>query len=80
MALTYTINTEVGQSIWDIAVQEYGDVSAVWLLLQDNEIIADLNTILPPGTELIIRQNPIVADAELMNFFRNNKIVVNASM
>jgi hypothetical protein len=77
---TYTIKIQAGQSIYDIAMQEYADVSGVWLLMKDNPMeCPDLNTALVPGASLIIRQDAVVADRELMNYFRTNKIQVNCA-
>jgi hypothetical protein len=77
---TYTIKIQAGQSIYDVAMQEYADVSGVWMLMQDNPIqCPDLNTALVPGASLIIRQEPVVADKELMNYFRTHKIEVNCA-
>jgi hypothetical protein len=74
----YEVLVEAGQSVYDIAVQEYADVSGVWLLLADNPTqCPDLNATLVPGAKIAIRQFPNVSDVELMNYFRNNKIQVN---
>lgn len=78
MADNYTILTEVGQTLLDVAVQEYGDASSVVMLMQDNATaLPDINADLAPGTALSIRSTPEVADAELMSYFRQNKIRVN---
>lgn len=73
----YIVKIEEGQTIWDIAIQEYGDVLMAWAILEDNATLTDLNDDLAPGTELKIRQAPTVQDKELMNYFRTNKIYVN---
>ncbi|MFM2385677.1 MAG: hypothetical protein RL660_434 [Bacteroidota bacterium] len=81
MAVTYTILTEAGQSIWDIAIQEYGDASAVWHILDDNPtLVPDLNVVLDVGSAVEIQTQPSVTDNELMQFFRSNKIAVNAAL
>jgi len=74
----YKRKIEEGQTIFDIAIQEYGDVMMIWILLDDNlATITDLNTDLVPGAELNIRKEPVVNDKELMNYFRNQQIFVN---
>lgn len=75
----YLRNIEEGQSIWDIAVQEYADPMAVWTVLKDNPgTLTDLNTDLTPGMQLKIRVDPVVNDKELMNHFRTQQIFVNS--
>lgn len=50
------IKIENNQSIWDIALQEYGNVECVWQLVGDNrDVIANLDVKLVPGTELNIQ-------------------------
>lgn len=48
------------QSIWDIAVQEYGSVEGVKQLILDNPIKCDFEKSIAAGTELIITKEPIV--------------------
>ncbi|MEZ5017339.1 MAG: hypothetical protein R2800_09830 [Flavipsychrobacter sp.] len=74
----YTITSEEGQTIYDIAMQEYADYVGVYVLMKDNAVITDLNHNLAPGTKLLIRQSPDVNDKELMEHFRANKIKVNS--
>lgn len=50
-----SIHTTLGQSLADVAVQEYGAVEGVFALLIDNEVIGDLSDVLEPGTALNIR-------------------------
>jgi hypothetical protein len=62
-----------GQNIFGIAIQEYGTVEAVFLLLEDNNYLTDgLNSILVPGQELLIKQAPV--NAEIVNYYNNNKL------
>lgn len=44
------------QSLSDIAVQEYGALEALPLLVQDNVTLAGLNAVVAPGTILKIRK------------------------
>lgn len=48
-----TIKVKDGQSIYDIAVQEYGELDAVWFLIDDNRL--DMEKDLVPGRVLNIR-------------------------
>jgi hypothetical protein len=74
----YTINIEEGQTIWDVAIQVYGDVFMAWQLVKDNAgVLVDLNTDLVPGMVLNIQVEPLVKDKELMNHFRTQKTIIN---
>ena len=58
------VKTHKGQSLIDIAIQEYGDISGVELLLEDND--PGLCDYIPAGTTLEIREtvtNPLVKAA-----------------
>lgn len=45
-----------GQTLYDVAVQEYGHSDGLWLLLEDNPgIVSDLSSVPAPGTVLNIR-------------------------
>lgn len=52
-----TVKTYPGQSLIDIAVQEYGDIAGVEYIIEDNNI--GISDYLSPGTELVIREDPI---------------------
>lgn len=76
----YQINIEQGQTIWDVAIQEYGDVMKAWIVLEDNSgVLTDLNTDLLPSMKLNIRTEIEVEDRELMKYFRTKKIHVNCN-
>ena len=74
----YEKTVEYGQDIFDLSIQEYGTVNAVFMLLFDNPAIG-LGTFLTPGTFLKFRHEPPtdIVDSELMVFFRKNEIRVN---
>lgn len=56
---TKTIKTGIGQSLINIAVQEYGCYEGVFLLLDDNPtIVSSLSHVFAPGTSVVI-QNPV---------------------
>jgi hypothetical protein len=74
----YTVNIEEGQTIWDVAIQVYGDVFMAWQLVKDNAgVLVDLNTDLVPGMVLNVLVDPTVKDKELMNHFRTQKTIIN---
>lgn len=53
------IQTTLGQSLLDIAIQEYGAVEGVFALVIDNDYIGDLSDVLAPGTPLDIREESL---------------------
>lgn len=75
----YSKSVENGQDIFDIALQEYGDVNAVFLLFEDNQSL-DLVRLLGVGEKLKFRINipeVVIANRKKMAFYRNNKLRVN---
>jgi hypothetical protein len=72
------IPVQLGQTIYDIAIQAYGHIEAVMLILKDNPSIsinADLT-----GTTLVIRQSlDEVPDVAAARWFRRNQHQVNNS-
>ncbi len=75
----YITRTEKGQNLFDIALQEYGSVEHVFQLMADNPVeIAGLNQSFAPGTKLQIQTAPSgIKDTDLMELFRDNKVVIN---
>jgi hypothetical protein len=67
-----------GQSLFDIAVQEYGSIEAVFQLADDNDIY-DITAELSPGTELIIDKNMII-DTNVVNYYKNNNITAASEL
>lgn len=53
MSKIKSVTVQAGQTIWDIAVQEYGTPEGSILLLQANPDIS-LATVLTPGSELVV--------------------------
>ena len=79
----FNILIEDRQSIMDVAMQEYGDVEGIFLLMADNpDVIISLNTQLQPGDRLGIQQNPVsIEDTQVLDFMRdNNHRVVNGEV
>lgn len=74
----YIVTVEEGQTIWDVAIQVYGDAMMAWQLMKDNTgIIADLNTDLTAAMKLNVQVDPLVKDKELMNHFRTQNTIIN---
>ena len=70
---------ELGQGCYDLSLQEYGSMEAVFMLLEDNPAL-DLLDNIEPGTVVKIRHNPpndVIPDLQVMNWFRENEIRVN---
>ena len=66
-----------GQNVYDIALREYGDVSAVVQLMNDNLAkITSLDASLIPGDYLIIDTTKIV-NAEVVKYFENLQYTIN---
>lgn len=75
----YSIITEKGQSIYDIAVQEYGTADAVFTVIQDNPTV-NLTEEITEKTALKIRANESdcpIKNIRVMREFRTNKPIVN---
>lgn len=72
---TYQKPVEIGQDIYDLCIQEYGSIEAVFLLLEDNPEI-DLQTPLLAGQVLNFRvELPIELPRKTteIQYFRNTK-------
>lgn len=68
-----------GQSIYDIAVEIYGDIMGIGSILQDNPNI-NLDTFLEEGSSLEINQNSEnIFSVNIANYFRNKSIVNSES-
>ena len=76
------IKTVFGQTLYDLAIQEYGHLDGFFLLLEDNEgIINDLSETPPAGTRVLIRlQVPELSEnnrAIAAELARRGKLVVS---
>lgn len=71
MSQYYEIRTEDGQSIWDLAIQEYGSIEEVFGLLDANPVL-QINNEPEAGTKINIEQEPDVQNREQMDYFRGN--------
>jgi hypothetical protein len=55
----FYITTKYNQSIWDLAIQEYGDSAGVKQLIIDNPDKVNFSDDIPTGTRILISQPPI---------------------
>lgn len=80
MASNYYIKrVEQGQDIYDLCIQEYGGIRAIYLLLADNPSL-DLIRALEAGEYIRFRVEPpdtVPIDRNTMDFFRVQEIRVN---
>ena len=65
--------TQAKQTIWDIAMQEYGSVEQVFQLMADNpEVVPNLATNLAAGQLTVIRNPPV--NSPVLDYMKRNKI------
>lgn len=50
-----TIYTISGQTLVDIAIQEYGQYEGVFTLANDNDVVTSVDQVFVPGTKLQVR-------------------------
>lgn len=60
------------QSIWDIAIQEYGSMEGAKQLIIDNPTKCDFQNSLKAGMELLITLSPI--NKTIQDYFTKNRI------
>jgi hypothetical protein len=73
------ITVQPNQSVYDIAIQEYGSVEGVFLLMQDNPlIITSLDVNLIMGTRLQILSLPL--NKEIISYYKDNHIIPVSSI
>lgn len=68
------ITVNFGQSLFDIAVQEYGGTEGVWWLIEDNNLSLDAKV--KSGNKLLIRDSFIDIN---YRYFANNSVLINNS-
>lgn len=67
------VTVKSGQSIFDIALQEYGSVEGVYNLMQDNPArIPSLDVDLLPGDVLLIGSDPVQKD--VTDYYTRNSV------
>lgn len=67
-----------GQTIVDIALQEYGSVEGLFALLEANQTL-DLDSQLEPGQKVLIRVEDVV-NSDIVNYYQRNNISVVSSL
>ncbi len=61
------VTVESNQSIWDIAIQVYGDCSGVEQLMLDNPGVVNFSEALIAGTKLVV--NGAVINKNIVDYF-----------
>jgi len=67
-----------GQTIVDIALQEYGSVEGLFALLEANQTL-DLDSQLEPGQKVLVREEDVV-NSDIVNYYQRNNISVVSSL
>lgn len=73
----YTVS--YGQSIFDVAVMHYGEISGVWDLIDDNNFVDGLDTTIQGGQILKIRDGDGFTANTITEYFNLYPAVVNNS-
>jgi hypothetical protein len=70
----YKKKIQAGQTIYDFALQEYGCIEGVLLLMEDNrDLVPDLNADPKPGSEFLLRESDPIIDTVVRDFYRKEK-------
>ena len=73
--MSKTVVVQPRQTLFDIAVQEYGSIASLAMLIEDNQKVLDNITSIPAGTGLSIR-TPLPAintiNKQVVSYFQNN--------
>lgn len=64
------VKVKPGQTIYDLALQEYGSIEGVVIIAQENDL--DLEEDLVEGSTIRINSNPI--DQSIVNYYKDNGI------
>lgn len=70
---------QYGQSIYDLAVNIYGDISRVWDLVDDNSFIDGLDTDLEGGQTLLVREGLELTANTITEYFNRYPAIINNS-
>lgn len=57
------------QSIWDLAIQEYGSVDGVKQLIIDNSTVCNFNDSIKSGTKILIDETKII-NSRIVNYLK----------
>ncbi|MEJ1242107.1 hypothetical protein WBG78_28425 [Chryseolinea sp. T2] len=68
-----------GQSIFDIAVNEYGDITRVWDLIDDNAFSEGLDTTLNGGEIILLRDGTALTANTITGYFDRYPATINNS-
>lgn len=68
------INVKSGQNIWDVALQEFGDIEQVFTLINDNDL--NLNFKLQ-SNQIITINNSNVGNENIKNFYKFSALNLN---
>ena len=74
---TTKVVAEFGQSLWDLAVQSYGNIESIMLLIEDNNLKKLADTPVLHGDKLVIRKKPDIKDKSTMKYFVSRNLKVN---
>ena len=67
-----TIVVKGRQTLWDIAIQEYGSIEGVEQLIADNPGLVDYESNLVAGTLLKVKSDAV--DKDVVDFFTKNEL------
>lgn len=67
-----------GQTITDIALQEYGSAEGLFAFLEANQNL-DLDSQLEPGQKVLVKEEDVV-NSDIVNYFQGNNITVVSSL
>src|SRR5690348_7315048 len=70
---------QYGQSIFDIAINEYGDISRVWNIIDDNGLLNGLDSDLEGGQILRLRNGTGFTTNTITEYFNRYPEIVNNS-
>ncbi len=73
MARRKIITVQFKQTIFDIALQYYGDDDAVSMLFEDNPNLPGYDTVLSAGQKLEVKQAPV--NQLIVDYYLRNQIV-----
>lgn len=70
-----TVAIQDGQTIYDLALQEYGCIEGVMLLMEDNsDLVPDLNADPVAGSLFQIREDDPIIDVVARDYYADNDI------
>ncbi|WP_053405003.1 hypothetical protein [Persicobacter sp. CCB-QB2] len=71
-----TIKTVRGQSIFDLAIQEYGNIEAAFMIIEDNNLYTiDVADSLPEGMEVKIRETDDTIRQNVLKKLDGEKVI-----